>query len=71
VPEVVDKVTARFPRDRLLIAVQCFENVNQPSVDEVATRFDWSLFSTYDLNPPGRNPALLLGTVGWVPTLSY
>jgi hypothetical protein len=30
-------------------------------------RFDWSALRVYDLNSPGQNHGVFLGTKGWVP----
>jgi hypothetical protein len=67
VAEIVDVVTRSLADNPLLIAVQAFERLDEPSLDDVASRFDWSYVHTYTLNQPGRNPALVLGTRGWAP----
>lgn len=35
------------------------------SLAEVTARLPWSQLRVYDLNAPGRNHGLLLGTWGW------
>jgi hypothetical protein len=67
VGEIVDIVIERLTGHRLLIAVQAFERLDQDALDDVTGRFEWSFVHTYALNPPGRNPALVLGTRGWTP----
>jgi 16S rRNA G966 N2-methylase RsmD len=65
VPGVVDFFAATFPRHRLLIGVQVHETVDRDTVAAVASRFDWSTLNLYEIDPPGRNHGLLLGTRGW------
>lgn len=67
VDEIVDVVTRALPDNPMLIAVQAFERLDGPSLEDVRARFDWSYVHTYTLNKPGRNPALVLGTRGWTP----
>lgn len=64
---VVERLRLDFPRNPLLCAVQIYERVYPGSVDEVASRCDWSAVHTYDLNTPGQNHGLLLLTHGWCP----
>jgi predicted RNA methylase len=66
VAEVVDLATAAFHRHKLLFAIQAYERVNADSVAELTARFQSSVFNVYDINPQATNPALLLGTVGWI-----
>ena len=47
-----------------------FERVRSPAVDratlaDVASRFDWWTAKMYEIDPPGRNHGILLGTRGW------
>jgi hypothetical protein len=67
VRDIVDHIIAGLPRTPLLVAVQAFERIEPASLEEVRSMFDWSELRTYSLNPPGRNPATLLGTRGWTP----
>ncbi len=62
---VVDLILQTFPDRPLLVAVQLYERVEPRSLAELAERFDWSEPRTYDINEPGRNHGLLLGTRGW------
>jgi hypothetical protein len=67
VAEIVDQLVHQFPNTPLLFAIQVFERVDAASLRDLATRFNWSRLHVYDLNPPGQNPGLLLGTRGWLP----
>lgn len=69
VSEVVDRIEASIPGRPLLVAVQAFERIEPASLGAVRSLFDWSQLRTYSLNPPGKNPATLLGTRGWTPNL--
>ena len=68
VREIVERIFASLPRTPLLVAVQAFERIEPTSLEAVRSLFDWSQLRTYPLNPPGRNPATLLGTRGWTPS---
>jgi hypothetical protein len=68
VREIVERIFASLPRTPLLVAVQAFERIEPSSLEAVRSLFDWSELRTYSLNPPGRNPATLLGTRGWTPS---
>ncbi|MEO6509930.1 MAG: hypothetical protein ABIO16_02990 [Nocardioides sp.] len=70
VSQVVERIAAGLPGRPLLIAVQAFERIEPASLKSVTSMFDWSELRTYSLNPPGKNPATLLGTRGWTPDLS-
>jgi hypothetical protein len=67
VREIVERIFAGLPSTPLLVAVQAFERIEPASLEAVRSLFDWSELRTYSLNPPGRNPATLLGTRGWTP----
>jgi hypothetical protein len=67
VATIVDRLIDRFPQNRLLVAIQVYESVDAASVAEVESRFDWSKLRTYELNAPGQNHGILLGTRGWIP----
>ena len=64
--ELVEVLADRFP-NRLLCAIQVYENVEAVSLAEVAARFDWSSLRIIDLNAPGQNHGLLLATLRWTP----
>jgi hypothetical protein len=67
ITEIVDFLFHRFPQNRLLCAIQVYEIVLAVSMAEVRARFDWSTLRAYDLNAPGQNHGILIGTKGWTP----
>jgi len=67
ITRIVDDLVHRFPRNRLLCAIQVYETVDPSSLAELTLRFDWSALRIYRLNAPGDNHGILLGTRGWVP----
>ena len=67
IPEIVDCLLHRFPENPLLCAVQIYEMVLPASMAELKARFDYSTLRVYDLNAPGQNHGILLGTKGWAP----
>jgi hypothetical protein len=66
VAEIVEHIEGKVGRP-LLVAVQAFERLEPASLAAVQEMFEWSQLRTYSLNPPGKNPATLLGTRGWTP----
>jgi hypothetical protein len=67
VAEVVDLTTDAIGHHKLLFAIHVYETVEPGSLAELTARFPWSAMKVYDINPPGRNPGLLLATWGWRP----
>jgi hypothetical protein len=67
ITEIVDFLLQRFSRNRVLCAIQIYEIVLPVSMVELRTRFDWSTLRIYELNMPGQNHGILLGTKGWAP----
>jgi hypothetical protein len=65
VAAIVDLLASTFPSNKVLLAVQVFERVVADSLTDLASRCDWSLLKTYDIDAPGQNHGLLLGTLGW------
>ena len=65
--EIVDFLLHRFSQNRLLCAIQVYEVVLPVSMAELRARFDWSTRRIYELNMPGQNHGILLGTKGWAP----
>jgi hypothetical protein len=65
--EVVGVVLRAFSGRRLLFATQLYERIEQDSVSDLTEAFDWSTLRMYDIDPPGRNHGVLLGTTGWQP----
>jgi len=68
--EIVDVLLRRFKANLLLFAVQVYEVVHPGSLAELAKRFDWSALRIYELNAPGQNHGILLGTKRWIPSSS-
>jgi len=64
---IVDALLDRFAANRLLCAIQLFQNTDQASIEALTARFKWSAIHVYDVSPPGQNHGVLLGTSGWVP----
>ena len=56
---------AVFEGHRMLFATQVYERVNPNSLAEVTKQLQWSELKVYDINAPGENHGLLLGTHGW------
>jgi hypothetical protein len=67
IAEIVDFLLRRFSENNLLCAIQVHEIVDPGSVAEARARFEWSSLRIYELNAPGQNSGILLGTKGWAP----
>ena len=67
IAEVVDVLLHRFSEGCVLCAIQVHEIVDPGSMAEVRSRFEWSSLRVYELNAPGQNSGILLGTRGWAP----
>ena len=67
IAEVVDVLLHSFSESRVLCAIQVHEIVDPGSMAEVRSRFEWSSPRVYELNAPGQNSGILLGTKGWAP----
>jgi hypothetical protein len=67
VRDIVERIGSSMQGRPLLVAVQAYERLEPASLETVRSLFDWSELRTYSLNPPGKNPATLLGTRGWTP----
>ncbi len=70
ITEILGFLLQKFRQSQLLCAIQVHETVDPASLAEVKPRFDWSTLHIYDLNEPGENHGVLLGTKGWTPQLS-
>lgn len=64
-PEIIDLIARTFPAHKVVLAIQVYETVVPESVTAVTARCTWSARKTYDLNAPGHNHGLVLGTLGW------
>jgi hypothetical protein len=62
ITEIVDFLLYRFPQNHLLCAIQVYEVVLPISMAELRARFDWSTLRIFQLNTPGQNHGILLGT---------
>jgi predicted RNA methylase len=67
VSEVIDLTMAVLHQPKLLFATQVFEIINRDSLAEVTARFEWSTLKVYEIDAPGQNHGLLLGSRGWTP----
>jgi hypothetical protein len=67
ITEIVDFLLSRFSQNHLLCAIQVYEVVLPVSMAELRARFDWSTLRIFQLNTPGQNHGILLGTKDWVP----
>ena len=65
VREIVGFMGDVFKSNKVLYAIQIYETVDQASLDELQRRFDWWELRIYDINAPGTNHGILLGTKGW------
>ena len=68
IAEVTLYIRERFRQNRILLAVQVHESVNQASLLGLASTFDWSALRIYDLNARGQNHGVLLVSAGWKPS---
>jgi len=62
VAEVVDVLAAAFDGVPMLCAIQVYERVDPDSLDDVAARFERTDLRIYELDAPGRNHGILLGS---------
>jgi len=67
IAQIVDFVERRFPQNRVLFATQIYEKVDPASIADLKPRFDWMDVRVFDLNAPGQNHGVLLGTRGFEP----
>jgi hypothetical protein len=65
--EIIEQVVRRFSEQKMLFAVQVYEKVSAPSLNQVRAHFEWSELCIYDINEKGRNHGILLGSKGWAP----
>jgi hypothetical protein len=68
VTRIVDYLQRDFAQCRLLCAIQTYETIEPESLVELQGRFEWSVLRIYNLNAPGQNHGVVLGTSGWKPT---
>lgn len=65
VTDVIDQTISEFEDHKMLFATQVYETVTPDSLADVGARFQSSTLKVYDIDAPGRNHGLLLGTYGW------
>jgi hypothetical protein len=65
ISEIADFLFHRFAQNPLMCAIQIFETTDELCLAELRKRFDWSTMRIYDLNAPGENHGVLLGTRYW------
>jgi hypothetical protein len=65
ISEVIEQVMLRFSNHKMVFAIQVYERVSAPSLNQIRTRLDWTELRIYDINEKGRNHGILLGTKGW------
>ena len=65
---IIEEVVRRFSKHKMLFAIQVYERVSAPSLNQIRTRLDWTELRIYDINEKGQNHGVLLGTKGWAPT---
>jgi 16S rRNA G966 N2-methylase RsmD len=65
---IIDLIANTFRLHKVLLAVQVYETVVLDSLADVTARLDWAFRKTYDIDAPGKNHGLILGTLGWTPT---
>jgi len=67
VTDVVDILLHKFSHNRILFAIQFYEIVLPISLVELTSRFDWSTLRIYEVDVPGQNHGVIIGTKGWAP----
>jgi precorrin-6B methylase 2 len=67
ISDIVEQVVRQFSEKKMLFAVQVYEKVSAPSLNQIRTQFEWSELCIYDINEKGRNHGILLGSKGWAP----
>jgi len=65
IAEVIDQTMGAFADHKVLFAIQVHETVDPDSLTEVSRRFGRCALRVYDINSPGQNHGLLLGSRGW------
>lgn len=68
ISDVIEQVVRRFSEHKILFAIQVYEKVSAPSLNQIRARLDWTELHIYDINERGRNHGVFLGSEGWAPT---
>jgi RNA cap guanine-N2 methyltransferase len=67
ISEIIEELVRRFSTHKMLFAIQIYEKVSTPSLNQIRNMLDCTKLTIYDINEKGRNHGILLGTKGWVP----
>ena len=67
ITDIIDRLGRTYTGHKMLFATQVYEKVNPESLADLEPLLDWSELKVYDINVPGKNHGILLGTKGWVP----
>jgi hypothetical protein len=67
ITEVIDQVSRRFAKRKMLFAIQIYDKVDTSSLTQVQAQLDWTEVRVYKINEEGRNHGILLGAKGWTP----
>jgi hypothetical protein len=64
---IVDRISQRFAKHKILFAIQIYEKLDVPSLTQLQAHADWTEVRVYDINGKGHNHGVLLATRGWTP----
>jgi 16S rRNA G966 N2-methylase RsmD len=67
ISEIIDGLVCRFSKHKMLFAIQVYEKVSAPSLNQIRPMLDWNELRIYDINERGRNHGILLGSKSWIP----
>jgi len=67
ITEIISRFSQRCAAHHILFAIQVYEKVMANSLADLRELLDWSEMRVYDINAPGRNHGIVLGTKGWTP----
>lgn len=71
IPEILEQLHHAFSGKRVLCAIQVSEVIEPRSLKEVNSKFDWASLRIYQLNAPGQNHGIILGTKGCAPPSEF
>jgi hypothetical protein len=66
--EIVDDFENVYADQPILYVTQVHEHIEPTSLAALTSKFDWSELKIYDVNVPGEQHGILLGTRRWVPS---
>lgn len=67
VSDIIEHLERQFSKHKMLFAIQVYEKVSAPSLNQIRTPLDWTELRIFDINEKGRNHGILLGSKGWAP----